>query len=206
MSAVIEDALIMETNPVRVINFDMHPEVVAYCCAEMPTHWYLAMRMKWADDWSGASALEKKLWLTSAKIAHRNGWRLPKGREYLRRMSGLAIHEMAEPARYRLPDAWLLRSAWLGTGKTQWFTTWSERYNKIFQELNEWTNRAYRWMKVHPQYIARKRREPREPIKQLRMVDVSTRQLAIQMEDATKIIEPFLNIKALNRQALELKK
>jgi len=117
----------------------------------------LAMRMKYADDWSGAKELEYKLWIITTSMASRERWRIPVGKEYCRRMSGLAIAEMAEPARYRHAHSWKLKVAFMGCDNSNWYRTWRSRYETVYTELDEWVNRGFRWMKVSPDRILRQR-------------------------------------------------
>lgn len=140
--------LVEYANPIRVISKDSKPEIPGWACAGMPTHWYAAMRMAWAHDYTGQEQLEYKLWHIAVKKAIRFGWRVPRGQERLRKMARLAIHELMDPARYKKPDSWMLRIAAIGCKKTQWFSLWQERYEMIFTELNDWVNRAYRYLKV----------------------------------------------------------
>ena len=138
-------------NPARHISDDQHPEVPAWLCAGMPRHWYGAMRLKWAADGLDARQLEIKLYLFAGKQAVRHGWRVARddvGKERLRRLCRLALYEMANPAMFSGAAAWRRRADFIGKGKSQWFAVWNARYEIIFGELNEWTNRAWRYMKV----------------------------------------------------------
>ncbi len=135
-------------NPVRLVADDGHPEVPGWHCAGMPDHWFAAMRMKWANDWSGANLLEYRLWMAAVDMAIEGRWRVPSGGERLRRMAGLAIAELADPERYRATDAWQLKAAWVGVTKSRWFETWQPRYEALYRVLDDWSNAAWRFVKA----------------------------------------------------------
>jgi len=138
-------------NPVRIISNDEKPEIPGWACAGMPQHWYSAFRMAWAHDVTGYQHLEWKLWDMAIRMAIRHGWKVPTGQERLRKMARLAIHELIDPARYRKLESWKLRVATVGCGKTQWFALWQARYEMIYGELNDWVNRAFRFIRVKQQ-------------------------------------------------------
>jgi len=150
----VSNGEVLAMNPVRVISMDRDAPFLAYCCAGMPDHWYGAMRMKWAADWSAAGTLEYRLWDEAVRMAIRFKWRTRKGdagRAMLRRLAGLALYELADPERFRDGDVWQVKADWMGVGKTQWYGVWVERYKLVFDLLNEWTNLAWRWIKDNPQ-------------------------------------------------------
>jgi len=129
------------------------PEVPGLLCAGMPQHWFFAGQLKFAHDLSDTvmKTLEYKLWDIAVRMKNRLEWKTRKGdigKSMLRRMARLALHEMNEPSRFNSPDAWKLRAAYIGVGKSQWFGVWSARYKVLFEELNEWTNRAYRYIMI----------------------------------------------------------
>jgi len=142
---------IRKPNPVRLVADDQHPEVPGWHCAGLQEHHFQAMRMKWAGDWSGANALEYRLWLAAVDLSNAHGWRVPTGQERLRRMAGLAIAELADPARYSRPDSWQLKAAWLGVGKSQWYDTWQARYEQVYRVLDDWSNAAWHHMRRRQQ-------------------------------------------------------
>lgn len=135
-------------NPSRVIAMDRMPDVPGLACAGMPRHWFLAMRLAWALDYSGDDWLEWRLWDAAIRMARRYHWRIDPGQQRLRKMARLAIHELADPARYREADSWRLRAAAIGCSKPRWFAVWRERYEMIFRELCEWVNRAWRYIRL----------------------------------------------------------
>lgn len=129
------------------------PEVPGFLTAGMPRHWFLAGQLKFAHDMSESvlSPLEYKLWDIAVRMKIRLNWKTRKGDEgkaMLRQLARLALCEMHAPARFNSPDAWKLRAAFIGVGKSSWFGTWSARYKVLFDEFNEWTNRAYRYVAV----------------------------------------------------------
>ncbi len=151
MDSQNDDCIVTHGNPIRHISDDMHPEVPAWLCARMPDHWYRTFRAMYANDYTNLDDLERKLYMFSVKTAVRHKWRTEKadiGEERLRRLCKLAISEMVEPARYQKSESWRLRAAIVGKSKSQWFAVWKGRYEIMFTELNEWSNRAYRFMKV----------------------------------------------------------
>jgi len=113
----------------------------AFCAGNMDQRWYDAARLKYSLDWSTANALEYAVWLEAALIANREKWKIPTGREYIRKMAGLAIAEMAEPRRYRYD---VIKTAWLGCDPAQWTKVWGKRYNAVFAIPNDWASEALR--------------------------------------------------------------
>ena len=95
---------------------DIDQAMAAALCSGMKKHWYLAARLKWANDWTGATHLEYKLWAYTAGVANGEKWRIPKGQQLLRSLVGLAIAEMAEPSRYKTDAA---KVNWTGISASQ---------------------------------------------------------------------------------------
>lgn len=116
------------------------PALAAACCAgNMPKNWYNAARLKYALDWSVANDLEYAVWMDAALIAAREKWKIPTGREYIRKMSGLAIAETAAPAKYKHN---VIKIAWIGCSQSEWSRTWNKRYNAIYAIPNDWASCA----------------------------------------------------------------
>lgn len=113
----------------------------AFCAGNMDQRWYNAARLKYALDWSGATALEYAVWIEAAGLAAREKWKIPTGREYVRKMAGLAIAETAAPTRYNHNA---IKIAWMGCDQSQWSRVWSKRYNAIFAIPNDWASEALR--------------------------------------------------------------
>lgn len=121
----------------------MTPATAAAMCAGMPDLWYKAAALKWADDWSGANDLEYRLWMAAVDLANYHGWHPPKGKEYLRRMAGLAIAEMARPADYRKEKP---KYKFLGMSQPLFNGHWKDRYELIYQVLEAWAGEGYRYI------------------------------------------------------------
>lgn len=120
---------------------EITPAIAAGMCSGMPQLWYHAARLKWADDWSGANDLEYHLWVKAVDICTQEGWKVPPGREYLRRMAGLAIAEVALPSKF---TGDVQRAEFLGMDKSRFCRVWKKRYWKVYQVLDELTSCAYR--------------------------------------------------------------
>lgn len=118
-------------------------------CAGMRRECYLAGRLKWAGDWSVANELEHRLWLLAVDICNKERWRVPKGREMLRKMAGLAIAEMADPIRYKTDIA---KAKWLGIDKSNYSRVWNGRYNLIYRELDDLAGRAFSYIMMKQRY------------------------------------------------------
>ncbi len=120
------------------------PELdVATCaalCARLDRKYYLAARLKWCLDWTVASELEYLLWVHAAGLASHEGWRVPRGRQYLRRMAGLAIAETADPKHWSTQAA---RCEFIGMDAAAWSRRWRGRYEAIFGMLNDWSATAW---------------------------------------------------------------
>lgn len=117
---------------------------VALCAslaANLKERYYLAARLKWCQDWSVANKLEYLLWIEAVGIAAEEKWRVPKGREYVRKMAGLAIAEIAEPQRWKEQQT---KAQFMGMDKSTWSRTWQGRYEVIYSELSGWCDTAYR--------------------------------------------------------------
>jgi len=138
--------------PERVFAID-RPEISGLLMAGMPEHWHQAGCLKFNRDLSESilSSLDYKLWNIAVKMKIKYNWKTKKGdagKAMLRQLGHLAICEMHAPGRFNTPNAWELRAAFIGVSKSAWFSTWAGRYKVLFDEFNEWTNRAYRYIKV----------------------------------------------------------
>ena len=121
--------------------------IAAGLCSGMPEKWYKAARLKYCLDESVKKWVEIELWSECAGIATREQWRMPKGKELLRKMCELAIIELQTPRLFYLGSPWALRSEYLGIKKTAWFTNWSKKYEVVYQVLDGWTDSGYRYLK-----------------------------------------------------------
>ena len=129
------------------------PDVLGWFIAGMPDHWRWASWLKYRGELSSADYydLELKLWHMAVKQKARLGWKVKKGnigKAMLRDMAKLALVEMADPNRFRTPNAWYLRASSIGVSKSSWFSTWNGRYQALYNELDEWTNRGYRFIEA----------------------------------------------------------
>ena len=113
----------------------------AALCRGLPRSAYLSARLVWCLDWSVANELEYLLWVEAAGLAARERWRIPKGREYVRRMSGLAIAESADPKVWKFSSQ---RAGFVGVSESEWSRTWRPRYEAVYGILIDWTSDAYR--------------------------------------------------------------
>lgn len=122
------------------------PSEAAMYCQGMPETWYLAAKMKWADDYSGAQKIEYALWDAAVRLKIKEGWAIPEkytGKEILRKLAGTAMCELVSPGRFNHEESWRLRVALVGVEPGEW-KTWSPRYEAVYGELNDWTNEALR--------------------------------------------------------------
>lgn len=129
------------------------PEVdqatAAGLCSGMKRKWYLAARLKWGLDWSVANELEYLVWIEAAGLAARGKWKIPKGKEHVRKMAGLAIAELADPMRWKLDTD---KADWMGVHKSQFSRTWKEKYNAMYSLLDDWSNAAYSYVMMKQRY------------------------------------------------------
>ena len=136
---------IEKINPVRIVAMDNAPELPGLACAGMPRHWFLAMRLVWARDYSADDWLEWKAWDAAVRLAVRHGWKAPAGEQRLRKLARLALRELAEPGLFVSEQ---MRYTMSGISETRWYALWKARYELIYRELNEWVNRAWRYIRV----------------------------------------------------------
>lgn len=129
------------------------PEVdqamAAHLCGGMRREWYLAARLRWGLDWSVANELEYMLWMEGSGVSYKERWRVPKGKEYVRKMAGLAIAEIAEPKRYA-PDA--RKAEWMDVSASQFSRLWGKRYNAIYSIIEDWSSSAYSYVMMRQRY------------------------------------------------------
>lgn len=120
---------------------DINPSIAAGMCAGMPENCYQALRLKWADDWSQANVLEKKLWMAAVDLAIDEKWRVPKGKELLRKLAGMALYELVYPGKLREHQQ---RAAFIGMERMAYYKTWRCRYEQVYQILDGWAQEGYR--------------------------------------------------------------
>lgn len=152
-SNVSEATETIGVNPLKLVADIRHSDAAAYAAAGMPRHLWLTVLMLQRLDWSAANELEYALWLVACDIARKGRWRIVTGREYCRRMAGLAIYERADGARFQHEESWALRAGFIGCGKVQWFTVWRARYETVYREFSDWETLAKRWMESSPARI-----------------------------------------------------
>ncbi|PUB82397.1 MAG: hypothetical protein DBP02_15205 [gamma proteobacterium symbiont of Ctena orbiculata] len=121
----------------------MSPALAAGMSAGMPKVWYQAVMLKWALDWSGANDLELRLLMEAAGLAAEHGWEPPKGEEFLRRMAGLAVAEMALPAQFRQVKD---KCEFLGISPSTFCNRWKGRYEQVYQVLESWSAEGYHYL------------------------------------------------------------
>ncbi|MCG7931947.1 MAG: hypothetical protein N0E44_18090 [Candidatus Thiodiazotropha lotti] len=109
----------------------------------MPNLQFKAAMYKWAGDQSQHDFLMYRLWIASADIAADNGWRIPKGQEYLRKMSEIALLEVRDPGKWREDKA---KAKYMGMDKSTFYKTWRKRYESIYQVLDGWAQEGYRYV------------------------------------------------------------
>jgi len=113
-------------------------------CRNMPRHWYLAGRLKWAQDWTVANELEYALWMRTTKLAVAEKWKIKKGALQLRKLAGLAIAETADPANWKTVEKKL---SFTEMTDSSWYKRWGKRYEAVFQIIDDqWANAAYQYI------------------------------------------------------------
>lgn len=123
----------------------------ALCCAGMPRKHYLAGRVKWGQDWSCMTELERLLWASAVDLSVREHWKIygkqgegyERGRAILRSLAGLAIAETADPGNWKDDEK---RLRWTGFSLHEWYRwpKWAERYQAVYQILDNWADEAAR--------------------------------------------------------------
>ena len=113
----------------------------ASLCRGMKRPPYLTARLIWCLDWSVCNELEHLLWMEAASLAAKERWKIPKGKEYVRRMAGLAIAESADPKRWRFASQ---RAEFAGISDSEWSRTWRARYEAVYEILTDWSADAFR--------------------------------------------------------------
>lgn len=148
--------------PETVMALTHRPDIQGLICAGLPDHWHQAARLKLSLDVSDRYKIELKLFDIALSMKDRLGWKIKKGDEgvmMLWRMARLAVWELSDPGRFRCADAYKIYINTLGIDKSNWSRTWQSRYELLYQELDEWVNRAYRFMKMKSQRTSRVARE-----------------------------------------------
>jgi hypothetical protein len=98
-----------------------------------------AVRVVILDDWTRSDELESWLYGQAAEWAQREGWRLPRGEQVVRRMACMALIE------WRYPKLWATerdKADSLGRSRAQWFAVWRPRYERIYRLLGQLLGQA----------------------------------------------------------------
>lgn len=141
------------------------PEVtasdVAAACAGLRTNEWLLVCAKWVEPDGVMDRLFYELYLDVIEMATREQWRVPRGREHLRRMAALAILEVLQPATcrrcagtgYMLPEhlrhqkcpkcrgsghihmSGRQRARIVGMDHKGWQRHWAGRYERIYRRV-----------------------------------------------------------------------
>ncbi|MCG7985051.1 MAG: hypothetical protein JAY90_20155 [Candidatus Thiodiazotropha lotti] len=134
-------------NPLNVGRSTAQPGIdqatAAAMCRKMPTLAFMAAMYKWAGDHEQHDFLMYRLIIAAADIASEEQWRLPKGKEYLRKMSEIALKEVIEPGRWKDGTR---KAEYMGMDKSTFYKTWRKRYESIYQVLDGWAQDGYRYV------------------------------------------------------------
>lgn len=147
------------------------PEDVAGAMQGLDRGAYLLLLRKWVLDTSVQNELFYRVYVAVAGLAADNGWKVPKGQEYLRKLARLAVAEIVDPMKCSLckgrTEIWKRgenkpvvcpkcsgtgygkitaaeRYKTVGIDKRNWERTWADRYEMIYKFVNEWEHEALR--------------------------------------------------------------
>jgi len=123
----------------------------AALCHGIERKYISTARLKWAGDESDKGWLEIQLWLRMADEAYRKKWKVPVGKELLRRLARLAIEETLKPlpARDNERNGYsTIRFKYINSdgniiSKSAYSQTWSERYEMTYNIFNAWADVAW---------------------------------------------------------------
>lgn len=115
------------------------PHIVAAACAGLPRRHNLAGRVRYLRDWSVGDELAVLLWFTACDLARRERWKLPPGKEYLRRLARCAVVELGDPRPFLRVS---LRYETTQIPKASWYRTWQARYQQVYSEVHRWSDIA----------------------------------------------------------------
>lgn len=122
---------------------ELDQATAAAMCHGMPQLPFKAVLYKWAGVDEHQKFLMYRLWIAAVDIAAEEGWRIPKGREYLRKMSEIALKEVRDPGQWREDQA---KAKYMGMDKSTFYKTWRKRYESIYQVLDGWAQEGYRYV------------------------------------------------------------
>jgi len=118
----------------------------AALCKGANDRYFIAAKVKFANDLSDIYQLEKLLWIWVCGLARRENWSIPKDKdgrrrkEFLRKLADLAICEMANEKKFK-PD--IIKAGYLGIAQSNYSRRWKKRYEEGFIEVNDWANTMY---------------------------------------------------------------
>lgn len=144
---------------------------ISHACAHLPGEAHLIALAMWAEDYSVLKRLEYYVWDYAVKVAIDKGWKVPPGKEILRRMARLAISEVVLEHRYKCDTCEGRgivykrrpkpvdcpackgsgkekvyrneRADWLLIHRTNYYRKWEPRYELIFAHVVMQKNRAW---------------------------------------------------------------
>jgi hypothetical protein len=109
----------------------------------MPPLIFKAVMYKWAGDESHREYLKYQLWIAAVDIAIAEGWKIPKGREYLRKMAEIALNEVREPTPWKEDKK---KADYMGVDKSAFYKVWRKRYESVYGVLDSWAQEGYRYV------------------------------------------------------------
>ena len=108
-------------------------------CAGIKDKYLNAAFLKYAQDWSKCNDLEYALWLEACDIANGEGWHIPRNKEFLRKLAGLAIAETGSPRHFRAEE---VKALWMEMDVKMWKRR-RKQYELIYRHFNDWCGIAY---------------------------------------------------------------
>lgn len=128
----------------------------AAACSGLTDEQYMLVTAKWAGYRGRLPLLAYRLMDIGFDLATREGWKLPRGREYIRKMTLLAIAEVVDPlicrrcrgtrfilyrpcpacqgtGHRRMHGAERARA--IGCDRANWYRTWQARYERIYRRI-----------------------------------------------------------------------
>lgn len=118
----------------------------AALCKGANDRYFIAAKVKYANDLSDIYKLEKLLWIWLCGVANREDWSIPKDKdgkrrkEFLRKLAGLAICEMVNEKRFKRD---FIKAGYLDIAQSNYSRRWKKRYEEGFMEVNDWANTMY---------------------------------------------------------------
>ena len=107
--------------------------------SSLPPRLEHAARLKFCLDESRRKWLETELWIEMSGEFTRRKWKVPAGKELLRRICTLVIDEALNAAVYRFE---VVKYSQLELTHSQWTKTWRDRYHTVGAEFDNWCNLA----------------------------------------------------------------